>query len=72
MTESKSNRFLRYFSLLPDALRSKDQTPMWPVPEPEVLRILGEESRRKGTSAMTSRRIDQVIKAARAGKSKRR
>ncbi len=45
---------------------------MWPVPEPEVLRILGEESRRKGTSAMTSRRIDQVIKAARAGKSKRR
>jgi len=41
------------------------------VPEPEILRVLGEESKRKGTSAMTSRRIDHVIKAARARKSKR-
>jgi len=41
------------------------------APEPEVLRLLGEESKRKGTSAMTSRQIDQVIKAARARKSKR-
>jgi len=44
---------------------------MWPVPEPEVPRVLGEESRRKGTSAMTSRQINQVIKAARIRKSKR-
>jgi len=41
------------------------------APEPEVLRLLGEESKRKGTSAMPSRQIDQVIKAARARKPKR-
>jgi prevent-host-death family protein len=41
------------------------------APEPEVLRVLGEESKRKGTSAMTSRQIDQVVKAARARKPKR-
>ncbi len=38
------------------------------APEPEVLRIIGEESQRKRTHALTSRRIDQVIKAARARK----
>lgn len=38
------------------------------VPEPEVLRILGKESRRKGTDKLGSRRIDQVIKAARRSK----
>ena len=36
------------------------------APEPEVLRVIGEESRRKGTDALSSRRIDQVIKATRA------
>lgn len=41
------------------------------APEPEVLRLLGEESRRKGTDKLTSRQIDRVIKAARAQKSKR-
>lgn len=41
------------------------------APEPEVLRLLGEESKRKGTSAITSRQIDQAIKAARARKPKR-
>ena len=41
------------------------------APEPEVLRILGEESQTKGTSTVTSRQIDQVIKAARAQKKKR-
>src|SRR5215468_7292614 len=41
------------------------------APEPEVLRVIGEESRRKGTDKLTSRQIDQVIKAARADKSKR-
>jgi prevent-host-death family protein len=41
------------------------------APEPEVLRVLGEESRRKGTDTLSSRRIDQVIKATRAQKPKR-
>jgi hypothetical protein len=37
------------------------------APEPEVLRIIGEESVKKGT-ALTSRQIDQIIKATRAQK----
>jgi prevent-host-death family protein len=41
------------------------------APEPEVLRILGEESEREGTSKLTARQIDQAIKAARAAKPKR-
>lgn len=41
------------------------------APEPEVLRVIGEESKRKGTDKLTSREIDQVIKSARAAKSKR-
>src|ERR1700679_2775732 len=41
------------------------------APEPEVLRVLGEESKRKGTDKLTSRQIDQEIKAARAEKPKR-
>jgi prevent-host-death family protein len=41
------------------------------APEPDVLRIIGEESQRKGTEKLTSRQIDQVVKAARAQKSKR-
>ena len=36
------------------------------APEPEVLKAIGKESRRKGTDKLTSRQIDQVIKAARA------
>jgi prevent-host-death family protein len=40
------------------------------APEPEVLRIIGEESQRKGTDKLTSVQIDQVIRAARARKSK--
>ncbi len=40
------------------------------APEPEILRAIGEESKRKGTDALSSRQIDQVIKAARAKKSK--
>ena len=42
------------------------------APEPEVLKAIGEESRRKGTDKLTSRQIDQVIKAARARKPGRR
>jgi prevent-host-death family protein len=32
-------------------------------PEPEVLKIIGEESERNRTNTLTSRQIDQVIKA---------
>lgn len=41
------------------------------APEPEVLRVIGEESERNGTNSLSSRQIDQVIKASRAQKSKR-
>jgi prevent-host-death family protein len=41
------------------------------APEPEVLRVIGEESERKGTSVLTARRIEQVIKASRTARSKR-
>src|ERR1700685_1250717 len=40
------------------------------APEPEVLRVIGEESKRKGTDKLTSRQIDQATKAARAEKPK--
>ena len=40
------------------------------APEPEVLRVIGEESRQKGTDTLSSREIDQVIKATRARKPK--
>jgi prevent-host-death family protein len=40
-------------------------------PEPEVLKAIGEESQRKGTDKLSSRQIDQVIKAPRAERSKR-
>ena len=39
-------------------------------PEPEVLRAIGEESKRKGTAFLTSARIDRIIKAARVQKAK--
>ncbi|HKD85357.1 MAG TPA: type II toxin-antitoxin system Phd/YefM family antitoxin [Terriglobales bacterium] len=42
------------------------------APEPNVLRIIGEESKRKGTDRLTSRQIDRLIKATRAAKSGRR
>jgi prevent-host-death family protein len=38
------------------------------APEPEVLRTIGEESRRKGTASLSSRQIDRIIKAARTQK----
>jgi len=41
------------------------------APEPEVLRLLGEESRRNGTDRLTSRQIDRIINEARRGKPKR-
>jgi prevent-host-death family protein len=41
------------------------------APEPEILRIIGEESERNRTNTLTSRQIDQLIKATRAHKKKR-
>ncbi len=41
------------------------------APEPEVLKIIGDEAKRNKTAAMTSRQIDQVIKAVRLEKKKR-
>ena len=40
------------------------------APEPEVLRVIGDESQHKGTDTLSSREIDQVIKAMRARKPK--
>ncbi len=42
------------------------------APEPDVLRAIGEESRRKGTEKLTSRQIDKVIKATRTGRTSRK
>ena len=38
------------------------------APEPEVLRAIGEESRRKGTASLSSRQIERIIQAARKEK----
>jgi hypothetical protein len=40
------------------------------APEPEILRVIGEESEKNGTSTLTSRQIDQIIKMARGQKKK--
>ena len=41
------------------------------APEPEVLRVIGEDSKRNGTNKLTSRQIDQRIKEYRTEKKKR-
>ena len=41
------------------------------APEPEVLRTLGEDSRRKGTDKITSRNIDEIVRATRKRRSSR-
>ena len=41
------------------------------APEPEVLKIIGEESKAKGTHKHSSERIDRIIRATRAKKTKR-
>jgi hypothetical protein len=38
------------------------------IPVPEALRLIGNESRRKGTDKLTLSQIDRVIKAVRARK----
>ena len=40
------------------------------APEPEVLRVIGEESQRKSTDKLTSGQIDQIIQLTRAKKRK--
>lgn len=42
------------------------------APEPEVLTIIGEESKVKGTDTLSSQQIDNIIKAALHKKTKRR
>ena len=41
------------------------------APEPEILKVLGEESKRKGTDALTSRQIDKLIRKTRVRRTKR-
>jgi hypothetical protein len=41
------------------------------VPEPEVLRAIGEESIQKANHTLSSKRVDQIIKAARKKKTRR-
>ena len=41
------------------------------APEPEVLRIIGEESRQKGTAKISSRQIERLIRATRSQKTRR-
>ncbi len=41
------------------------------APEPEVLRVIGWESERAGTSTLTGRQIDRIIKISRSQKRKR-
>lgn len=42
------------------------------APEPEVLTIIGEESKARGTDTLSSQQIDNIIKAALRKKTKRR
>jgi prevent-host-death family protein len=41
------------------------------APEPDILRVIGEESKEGGTDTLTSRQIDQIIRKTRARKTKR-
>jgi hypothetical protein len=41
------------------------------APEPEVLRTIGKDSIQNGTHTLSSKRIDQIIKAARKKKTRR-
>jgi prevent-host-death family protein len=42
------------------------------APEPEVLRIIGEQSKSQGTSGLSSRQIDRIVKLARTRRTKSR
>jgi prevent-host-death family protein len=41
------------------------------APEPDVLKLIGSESEKRGTHELSSHRIDQIIKASRAKKTTR-
>ncbi len=41
------------------------------APEPEILKIIAEQAKKKGTNLLTSRQIDREIKVARAQRKKR-
>ena len=41
------------------------------APEPEILKVIGDEAKRNRTESLTARQIDQVIKAARSEKKRR-
>lgn len=41
------------------------------APEPEILRIIGEESKAKGTDNLSAQQIDRIIRSTRARKMKR-
>lgn len=41
------------------------------APEPEILRIIGEEAERSGASKLTSRQIDELIRETRVMRKKR-
>jgi DNA-binding transcriptional regulator YiaG len=64
------SQFAAKFGFEPATLKNWEQGRL-AAPEPEILRIIGEESKRKGTDKLTSREIDQEIKAVRAAKRKR-
>ena len=38
------------------------------APEPEILRIVGEEAKRNGTDKLTNQEINRIIKATRRSK----
>lgn len=40
------------------------------APEPDILRIIGQESKRRGTHKLSSTQIDRIIKAARKSKTR--
>lgn len=42
------------------------------APEPQVLKIIGEESKAKGTDVLNSQQIDNIIRTARRNKTKGR
>src|SRR5262249_34276441 len=42
------------------------------APDPEVLTLLGIESKRRGTASLTSRQIDRIIASARSRRTSRR
>jgi prevent-host-death family protein len=41
------------------------------APEPEVMRLIGEEAKRNGTDKLTPRQIDQIIQETRAARKRR-